>query len=250
MFPRRLEFNLFYRYSSFLVSLYSPRCRTRSKWCLGGKEPLHCTVMEKGWPLRTIKRFWSISLVRCAELFSRLLRSTSLIKPKTNSRKFRHRSCTDIRLLEVSVIAKSQVHDHSQDVRRLCCSAYDFSNCWFFFPLNHIINKVLTLHNLQNYTYLFSVHSCLPSCPSFAQKLWKPSVGTQDESCSTQMLIHPSAHFSHIKIQTNFIIAVIAAVSSRRSLAFVVGHCKYLLQMSSRCLRFVLDVHQAHVFIL
>lgn len=83
------------------------------------------------------------------------------------------------------------------------------------------------------------MHSCLPSCPSFAQKLWKPSVGTQDESCSTQMLIHPSAHFSHIKIQTNFVLAVIAAVSSRRSLAFVVGHCEYLLQMSSRCLRFV-----------
>lgn len=63
------------------IWLHSPRCRTRSRWCLGGRESEHCSVRKKGWPLRTIKCCRSISLVRWARLFSLLLRSTSIMKP-------------------------------------------------------------------------------------------------------------------------------------------------------------------------
>lgn len=43
--------------------------------------------MEKAWPLRTISRFWSISLVRWAKLFSWLLTSTLAIKPNGTKKK-------------------------------------------------------------------------------------------------------------------------------------------------------------------
>ena len=64
-----------------------PCFKTRaSSWpAFSGSE--RCTVREKACPRRTIKRFLSISSVRCARLFSWLLRSTPAIKPLNEKQK-------------------------------------------------------------------------------------------------------------------------------------------------------------------